>query len=260
MKRNGLQKWMLMAGLVMTAAAGAWGAEASLDLSLNSHYIWRGQVLNDEPVFQPSLTVSGPCGLSFNTWANMDVTDNLDNQGEFNEVDLTVSYSHNLCEKVSLEVGIVDYVLKTAENTGELYLVAGADVLLSPTVRLYYDFDEVQDFYAQLAVGHSMAFLEEKLSLDLGASLGFGGSDYNEYYFTFTPAEGEEGEAIVNDSAALNDLNLSAGLTYAFSETLSLAGNVQYVALLDSDIEDAAEAVYGEKDAVYGGVTLSRSF
>ena len=105
-----------------------------------------------------------------------------------------------------------------------------------------------------------MAFLEEKLSLDLGASLGFGGADYNEYYFTFTPAEGDEGEAIVNDSAAINDLNLSVGLTYAFSETCSLAGTLQYVTLLDSDIQDAAEAVYGEKDAVYGGVTLSRSF
>ncbi|MBP7830150.1 MAG: TorF family putative porin [Kiritimatiellae bacterium] len=259
-----MKKSMMKAGValvvVLAAAMGSWAAEAELGLGVLSHYVWRGQVLNDEPVFQPSLTVSGPCGLSFNTWANMDLTDNLDNQGEFNEVDLTVSYSRDLGETASLEVGIVDYVLKTAENTGELFLTAEADVLLAPSVTLFYDFDEVEDFYAQVAIGHSLAFMEEKLSLDLGASLGFGGADYNEYYFSFSPEEGEEGDAIVNDSAALNDLNLSAGLTYALSETCSLAGTLQYVMLLDGDIEDAAEAVYGEKDAVYGGVTLSRAF
>lgn len=246
--------------VVLAAAMGSWAAEAGLDLGAYSHYVWRGQVLNDEPVFQPSLTVSGPCGLSFNTWANMDMTDNLDNEGEFNEVDLTVSYSRDMGERLGLELGLVDYVLKTAENTAELYLVAEADILLAPSIKLFYDIDEVQDFYAQVAIGHSLDLVADKLTLDVGVSLGFGGADYNEYYFSFSPAEGEEGDAIVNDSAAMNDLNLSAGLTYACSDTLSLAGNVQYVTLLDSDIEDGAEAVYGEKDAVYGSVTLSRSF
>jgi len=229
-------------------------ADASLDLSVYSHYVWRGQVLADGGVFQPSLTVSDPCGLSFNTWANYDF-----DTSEFNEADLTVSFAKDLCDTMSAEVGIVQYVLRTGDNTAEAFFSLAADVILSPKLTLYWDVDQVEDVYAQAAVSHDIE-LTEKLTLGLGASVGFGGQDYNAFYFGFEPEEGEDGTAIPNDSAAVNDANVSAGLTYAFSESLSLGANAQYTALLDSDIKKGAKQNFSEKDVVFGSVTLSRSF
>ena len=257
--------------LLVVGAAGAWAAEASLDLVVNSHYVWRGQVLNDEPVFQPSVTISKG-GFSFNWWGNLNLTDNITGDAhEFSEHDVGISYARP-CPLTGAEVtlGLVNYdfpnvaadqtatgVDALSKNTHEVYLSYSlAEVPLAPTLLVSYDFNEVKDVYVNLAVSHSID-LVEKLSLDLDASVGFGGKDYNDFYFSFEP---EEGAAIVNDSAAFNDGNVSVGLTYAFSETLSLGGKVQYTALLDSDIRKGAEALYGEKDVVYGGVTLSHSF
>ncbi|MBU1692957.1 MAG: MipA/OmpV family protein [Verrucomicrobia bacterium] len=271
MKRNTVRMISAAAFLVVAMAAGGWAAEAGLDLVVNSHYVWRGQVLNDEPVFQPSVTVSKG-GFSFNWWGNLNLTDKITGDAfEFSEHDVGISYARP-CPLTGAEVtlGLVNYDFPNTavdpnavgaealtENTHEVYLSYSlTEVPLAPTLLVSYDFNEVEDFYANLAVSHSFD-LAEKLTLDLGASLGFGGKDYNDFYFSFEP---EEGEAIVNDSAALNDANVSVGLTYAFSETLSLGGALQYAALLDSDIEKGAEAIYGEKDVVYGGVTLSQSF
>jgi len=277
MKRNKLRTVLVAMGLLALAALNGMAAEASLDLPVFSHYVWRGQVLNDEAVFQPSLTVSGPWGLSFNTWANMDLTDNFDNSGEFTEVDLTVAYALPLEGPVGVEVGVVEFLFPKEGDfsaplipeghpplgitlpeghptelsgedldTGEVFAKVSVETLLSPTLSVNYDFDEVEGFYVNAGISHSID-LVEKTTLDLGASLGFGDEDYNASYFG-------------SDEAALNDGNVSATVSYAFSETLSLAGQLQYTAMLDSDIEEGAEATYGEKDVVYGGVTLSASF
>lgn len=243
---------------LLVAALPAVGAEANLDLVVHSHYVWRGQVLHDDAVFQPSLTVESPYGLKFNTWANMNLRDN-GLKRDFSEADLTLAYTHEVGERISLEAGVVQYVLKTASNTREIYATVGLNVPLSPTLSVFYDFDEVDDLYVQAGSSHSLA-LAEKLTLDLGATVGFGGKDYNDYYFSYQPPVCKTGEAISADRAAFNDATLSAGLTYAFSETLSLAVNVYYTALLDSDIRDAAQATFGDKNKMYGGVTLTRSF
>lgn len=256
--------------LAVSALSG-WAAEAGVDLVVNSHYVWRGQLLNDEPVFQPSVTVSKG-GFSFNWWGSLNLTDKITGDAlEFSEHDIGVSYTRP-CPLTGADVtlGLVSYDFPNVtadpaatgtealtQNTHEAYLSYSlAKILLAPTLLVSYDFNEVEDFYANLAVSHSLE-VGENLSLDLGASLGFGGKDYNAFYFGYAP---EEGEAIENDSAALNDANVSAGVTYAFSEALSLGGKVQYTALIDSDIKKGAEAIYGEKDVVYGGVTLSYAF
>ena len=53
---------------------------------------------------------------------------------------------------------------------------------------------------------------------------------------------------------------LGAALPIALTENVSLTPSISYMLLPDSDLGDAAEALYGEKDSVYGGATLSVSF
>lgn len=247
-------------------AAGA--AEGSVEVYLNSAYVWRGQVLNDEEVVQPSITVSAPNGLSFNTWASYNLTDRLgpDAENEFSEVDIMISYALPI-EAVEAEIGVAEYLfphLASVEesedaaapaaiaypDTREAYLSVGLKTLLSPTVKLSYDFDEADALYGEVGISHTFD-VSDALSVDLALSVGAGSADYNEYYFGTT-------------DDALNDGNAVLTATYAVSQALSVGAYVQYTKMLDSDIEDVVEAedsgYFNDGDVVVGGASLSYSF
>ena len=243
--------------------ATLFAAEASLDLPVNSAYVWRGQVLNDEPVFEPSLTVSTEYGLTLNTWANFNLTDSLGKESEnnFNEVDLTVSYDIPV-EVVDLTVGAAEYTYpnQTAADeegtafalpsTREAFVSVGKEaLLLSPSATLYYDFEAVDAFYGVVSVGHGFEATKE-LSFDITVSIGAGDSDYNAYYFGV-------------DDSALNDGTAKLGASYAFSESLTVSAYAMYTYLLDSDIRDAAkdnDVYFNKGDILSGGVSLGYGF
>lgn len=267
---------IFMVGAVglMPAAAGA--GEGNLDVGGHSAYVWRGQVYNDDPVLQPSFTASTDWGLSFNAWGNFNLTDKLgaDVEHEFNEVDLTVSFAFPL-ESFNIEVGLAEYVFPhsttetegateeetvtvAAKGTRDVFVSAGLNTILSPTLTVSYDLDEVDGFYAQLEISHS---IEIAPGLEVGLSLWAGGGDgdYNTYYF------GNDAGIDV-DKTALNDGNAKLKLDYTLSSALCLSGYVQYTTLLSSDIKDAADALgkaevlYNDGDIVLGGVSASYTF
>lgn len=250
------RRWVLSgaAGLVVLAGMAAGAAELSVDAL--SRYVWRGQVLNDDASLQPSLTVDAGHGFSLNVWGSMNLTDEgssaeegLDTEFKFIELDLTLSYALPLGEDapISAEVGVVQYTFPEAGgSTREAYLSIGANLPLSPTATIYYDFDDIDGWYGSLGLGHELE-LGEALSLELGASVGYADSKYNEAYF---------GTA----EDALNDLTASATLTYTVSESLSVSGLVQYFVLLDSSIQDGAKELYGEDEGFVGGGRVTYSF
>ena len=251
-----------LVGLLAMAAAAAAEIETgvAVDVAAVSAYVWRGQVLNDVAVAQPGLTGTIG-GFAVNAWSSMDLTDSQGSAGEVDDMDWTVSYSKTVGQ-FELGAGIVQYTFPNSTLESEaadgtttvedypgtvaVFASVGVDVLLAPTLAVYYDVDEIEGLYAVASVGHSFALMD-KVGLDLKASLGFGDADYNAGYFGL-------------DDAALNDLVLSAALPIAVTENLSLTPSIGYMMLPDSDLEDAAEAAYGEKDSVYGGVTLSLAF
>lgn len=262
----------LVAGTVAVCALAlvppaARAADGNIDLAVNSAYVWRGQMYNDEAVFQPSVTVSTDYGLSFNTWGNWNLTDNQGTElrNEFCEIDLTLSYAKTL-GMVECELGVAEYLyphtvteedvaegqppsVHATPGTREAYLSAAFDVVLSPTIKVSYDFDEVNAFFAEASVSHSME-LTEDLSAELMLSIGGGDKDYNTVYWGV-------------DEAAVNDGNAKLSFAYNLSESLTLGAYVQYTKLLDSKIEDAADAsesLVNDGDIVFGGGSLSYSF
>jgi len=58
-----------------------------------SRYVWRGLLSSRGWVWQPSLSVEY-YGVGFNAWANFPMSAQP-NQGQFNEIDLTLYYNHN---------------------------------------------------------------------------------------------------------------------------------------------------------------------
>lgn len=245
---------VMAAGLMMAVAASVAIAESEITMDYGSSYIWRGQVLNSAAVVQPGMTVSTPIGVYLNAWGNMDATKKNELGGKFTEVDLTAGYSLPLEGIFSMDVGAINYLFPYhneqgeggLDETTELFASAGLDVILAPTVSVYYDIDEVKGAYVNAGIGHSYA-ATDALSLDAGLSLGWGSSKYNGVYF------GEE-------SSKLNDVNVSLGASYALTEGLSVGAKVAYVYLLDSTIRDNAEELYGHKDSTYAGLNLAYSF
>ncbi len=262
MKRNTRASWIacMLVGLL---AAGALAEEASpleagVDLEFFSAYVWRGQVLSDRAVFQPGLTVS-KWGFSVNAWSSMNL-DGTDSDGEFTEMDWTVSYAHAV-GLLELEVGFAEYTFPNTTDfvvvddietgvalggTREVFLAAGLDVLLSPTLTIVRDIDAVDGFYGSLSIGHSFE-LTERIGLELSASLGAGDKDYNDAYFGY-------------DKSALNDLVVGVSLPIAVTEFLSITPSAGYMVLPDSSLADAGKDAYGKKEIVFGGVGLSVSF
>lgn len=255
MSRNWM-RWGV--GAMLAVAGSALAADppsVGLDVPVLSAYVWRGQTLSDRPVIQPSLTAA-KSGFALNTWANF----NLDGayQGDFSEVDLTASYSKSV-GAVALGGGVVQYLFPNQTlavedgedvgypSTAEVYVSAGLpDVPLAPVATVYYDVDEIDGFYGMLAVGHSFE-LADKVSLAASAALGAGDADYNAGYFGL-------------DDAALNDMTVGMAMPISLRDNLTVKPAISYVFLPDSDVADAAEAIYGDKDRVVGSLVASYAF
>lgn len=234
--------------------------DVSLDLPVVSAYVWRGMEINDEWVFQPSLSL-GYKGFSFNLWGNMDLTDfgedyctytsNCDSRAaQFTEIDLTIAYNHSF-DKFTIGGGFIDYLYPNWDNssdTQEVFLSGSFDVLLQPSLTISYDFNALDGFYANFGIGHSFAF-NDSLGLDLSSSIGYGDSNY---------VSGSFGSA---DSAFV-DLNIDVSLPYKATENIAIIPMLTLTTLLDSDIRDSIkDNTYGNDDTyVYGGVNVSFSF
>ncbi len=233
----------LLGGASAVQAEGV-GVEVGTDIV--SKYIWRGQLLTDDPVLQPSVTLSYG-NFAFNAWGSIDMTDiNEDGTSTYNmqEVDYTLSYGFAPCEGVDMEVGVIiyDFPGTAFKTTEEVYAsVSLSSLPLSPTLSVNYDYDEVDGYYANLSVGHSFE-LTEKLGLSLGAGLGWGNSGYNDAYFGV-------------DSGQVNDLALSASLDYAVNDNFAISGYLGYSELVDSDIEGATDS-----SEIIGGVNFTFAF
>lgn len=237
-------------------------SDVTIDAPVVSGYLFRGLLLNDEAVFQPMATLAASNGFAFYTWANLPLTDqnmfgkDNNNAFQFSEVDLIVEYTHNLgIEKANVSIGCAQYLYPdpTYENgdsaspTRELYVVASYDTFLSPTLSLYYDVEANHGgFYGNFKISHEINFTEQ-ISLGADASIGWANSDSNKFYLGY-------------DDSAFEDLNAGVHVGYQLTDTVAFSVAATYCTLLDSDVEDAAEALYyNDGDTLVGsfGVTFS---
>jgi uncharacterized protein (TIGR02001 family) len=243
------------AGMMFLGSATA-GEELPFDVEVGadlfSHYVWRGMILTDDPVLQPSLTLSS-CGFSANVWGSIDMTDINEDPGEdyhMQELDFTLSYDFSPVEGLDLGVGVIYYTFPGTgfDSTQEAYAsVALSEVpFVTPSITAYYDFDEIEGWYVSFALDKEFE-LSEKLALGVGASLGFGDSDYNMGYWGV-------------DDSGLNDLNLSASLSYQVNDAFSIGISAGYMVLVGSDVKDAVEDGGGDTSQFFMGLSAAVAF
>lgn len=217
-----------------------------------SKYIWRGQNLADDPVFQPSVTTSYE-SLTVTIWGSLELTNINGNSCDFSEVDYSLDYSAGLpvIENVGYSVGLIyyDFPGTDTKNTTEIYGGLNFDLPLDPSLTLYHDVEEAEGSYISLAAGHSIEKIIEispdiPLGLDIGVSLGWGSGSYNKYYWG-------------TDQSKINDLMFSLSFPVKISGW-SLVPSLNYVTLLSDDIRDT-DACGTDSDFFLAGISLSKS-
>ncbi len=220
-----------------------------------SKYVWRGQNLVDDWSFQPGASVTYG-SLTASVWANLDLTHENGNKGEFSEVDLALDYSGQVpgLDILGYSAGLIHYdfpVPRAADDTLELYWGFSLDVPASPSVTVYHDVDEAEGTYVSCDIGHSFANLFElgpgtPVALDLGASLGWGSASYNKFYWG-------------PDSDELNDLVFSAALPFEIAG-LTITPSANYATLVSDDIRRTDTYGSDSDDMWYVGISLAKEF
>ncbi|MHC4758555.1 MAG: hypothetical protein ACYTE8_07845 [Planctomycetota bacterium] len=231
--------------------------EIGIDLTFDLYdkYIWRGQNLVDDWVFQPSTSVSY-MGFTGTVWGNLDLTNENGDSCEFTEVDLLFDYTGKFpgTEILNYSLGFIYYefpVTSGADDTWELYWRLALDVLLNPSVTVYHDVDEADGgAYVSAGFAHSFENVMElsadmPVGVDLAASFGRGSASYNKVYW-----------GVSEDGA--NDMTLSASFPVGLGNW-TLAPSINYVSLL-SDGARKSDRYSKDSDYLFGGVSLSKSF
>jgi hypothetical protein len=220
-------------------------AETSADGSVGifSSYVWRGITIHEDMAVQPSVGLSYD-GFGANLW-----TDWNGDTEEHVETDLTLSYSFSI-EKASLEVGYIYYALDGFADTQEFYVSAGYDVLLSPSLTLYWDFDEGEGAFLVASIGHSFE-LPHDIALNLGASA----SVNLENSVMGLDSDGEDFSNFYNGE-------FSASLSIPITDAIYIEPMVAYSFSLSDDAENAIKSLSdgGDDDVFYGGATVGLSF
>ncbi len=247
-------QWCVVVLLCVAAIAGAEeekdGVSVGGAADLFSKYVWRGQNIIDNWVLQPGVSL-GYKGFTASVWANMDLAGELVDDGEISEVDYALDYSNTFPgqEVLGYSLGVIYYDFPNTgwKATSEAYGGLTVDVPLSPAIRAYYDFDEIDGTYVQLSIGHTIEKITQwrqdcYCDAQLGASLGWGNSGYNDGYFGV-------------DDGALNDLTLTAGLPVCLGKW-TIRPSAAYSTMIDDDIRE----VTAKSDNFWVGVSAAYEF
>ena len=232
------------------------GFELTTDFA--SKYIWRGQLLNDDIVFQPGISATYG-NFTAGIWGNLDLTNYNDRNGDFLEMDYYLDWSDDLpgVEGIGYSAGLIYYDFPGSYADGsrlpdtlEAYLGLNFDLPASPSITCFHDLDEAEGTYISLGLGHSVEQVLElspdvPVAMDISAALGWGSGSYDKYYWG-------------TDQSKINDLVLSVSFPFEI-EGLTITPSLNYVTLLSDDIRDTD--TYGtDSDFFFVGIGLTKKF
>ncbi|MBN1621302.1 MAG: hypothetical protein JW871_01775 [Endomicrobiales bacterium] len=205
-----------------------------------SSYVWRGFLLDKDPVLQPNFSVSHSCKRAivtagfFSSW-DFGNADNLSSDEADFSVDFTKSF-----KKFNLSIGNIYYNFPGARTySSEFYLgLQLPKAPLMPNIKYYYDYGTGDGSYVSLDLVKSFDFLKNRgMNLSIGAHMGLNSG-------LFIKGKGR-------DYSVISDLGFT------------LAGNLGCSLVLGYSIPfgDLADSSDGNQNNVfYGGLRLGAGF
>lgn len=230
------------------------GFEFSGDFNFSSIYLWRGIMLDGDPVVQPGFYIKSPVSkfgrVKFGYWVSHE-TDKHDSLRS-SEADYIADYTYAF-DILDVSLGHTYYDFPDALPADgapkgfsrEFYAgLTFAKLIFTPCVYYYYDYGKKEEGGGQgtytvlnLSYGVPVKVKEMTLSLDFSGHLGHN----NKLYF---PGKG-------------GDAALSVGLTLPLTRHLSCKPNVNY-SVPWGNLSDKTNG--NQKDRFYGGIYLNYSF
>jgi uncharacterized protein (TIGR02001 family) len=278
----------LLVMLAMPAAAKEEEAvkpTGELSIDILSNYMVKGmQQTRNSIVIQPSVTVEYS-GLSATVWSNLDTkpyrsntwsSDNANQSSNLTETDLILSYARSFgIFKGSANYG---YYANAASNNGladfrdqqEVWLTAGLNVLLSPTLKAYYMFSDSFDkrLYFNLGISHSFKLtniVSLKLKATAGYMVGMADPDLRRTSRNRTDSEGNVLNERFNNFL---DGIMTVSLPVKVTDRVTVTPSLSYSVPLSDDARYYIKAngmtdePFSEKNSsfLYGGINFTYSF
>ncbi|NPU84010.1 MAG: hypothetical protein HPY65_05935 [Syntrophaceae bacterium] len=257
--------------------------EISVDVM--SNYMVKGmQQTRNSIVIQPSMTLEYN-GFSTTIWGNLDTNPYQSNawssstantSSNWTETDVILSYSRSF----GLVNGSVNYgyYANAASNNGlsdfrdqhEAWITTGLNVLLKPTLKVYYMFGNSMDkrLYLNLGVSHSFP-LTQRVSFKLKATAGYmvGLAD-PDLLRTSRNRTDSQGNVLSERYNNLLDGILTASLPVKVTDHITITPSVSYSLPLSNDAKYYIKAngmtdqSFSDRESsfFYGGVNFTYSF
>jgi hypothetical protein len=212
------------------------GISGSLDFY--SQYVWRGFLLDSDPVIQPGVGISF-AGLTLSLWCSFDAA--ADDAAMSSEVDYAVDYTYET-GKISLSIGNTYYTFPEYDlKSMEAYIGIEITTIGSPTLTAFYDYGDetaggADGIYISLDISHSQPIYMD-ITLDVSTHVG-----YNHQAF------------ISGDGY---DIALSGGMTIPLFEGLMIKPSVTYSIPL-ADLKEETDGA--QKAEIYFGASLGWEF
>ncbi|MEM5790237.1 MAG: hypothetical protein AAGU11_23200, partial [Syntrophobacteraceae bacterium] len=184
--------WAQERALEPPPAAEPAGPSATVSADILNQYVFRGVALSrgDTPVIQPSISASY-LGFALSIWGNLDTRQSTNNpllpvsaggflkddkNARWNETDITLSYTREICKDFSVTFGNIYYQLaNTRFDAYELY--GGLSYALpwfTVAVTSFKEITHTPGWWVQLDLTKSFPLsFYEGMSLDVGASFGY---------------------------------------------------------------------------------------
>ena len=237
---------------------GGRGGKISVDVKSANAFVWRGRVINDEAVLQPSVTYAIDA-FSVNLWGSWDIT-KTDDPPLHSRWDAVADYTMEDDFQVIM-IGFGAHLHRDegsapAENTCELFAAYTLNGPLMPTITLYYDIGEINALYGTVGFSHSL-YIGADHYLDLAARLGAGDAEYVEYWFSLPANETTGSDVFVPEDAAGLDFTVSAGLDLPVWDNVCLTPRIEYMRLMNSELRGALDAADLDASHVILSLTLS---
>ncbi len=245
--------------------------QATLEAALVSSHVWRGQVRNNDFVFQPQMTVS-QYGVSLNIWANYDFGSNFnDIKGDTSEIDFSLAYTLPIdLSEVTVDLGLINYQYPAngdrtinnnntginARSTTELFARATVQSwkqYVIPSVTFFGDIAQADGVYMLFDIVAPYQ-ISDYLWVEGGISAGWGNTSYNDYYF------GQNGDGTGTQDAGWNDYNFYGNASYEILDNLTASLSLAYTFLEGGSIRSEAAEIYEAKEKFYGGVNIAYDF
>jgi hypothetical protein len=244
---NRLRRFGCLCALTLASSCASSRPEVWVDLPVASRYMFRGVVVDDDAVIQPSVGVSqelsrGALGVSL--WTNFELNDDRGLENRFVEVDTTLDYSVSLGRfDVSLGGARYEYPRTGSSGSTELYVLAALNELyVTPTLEFWYDVDEADGGYVNMNLSRQFE-LGGGWGLFAVAGLGWMDSGQAEYNYGVP-------------SSALSDVQAQIVATYPLTQNVS----INVIVVWSSVVDDAYREAVDDTENLVGGTGFAMAF